>query len=397
VSKNNPDNPLSSATPETPMTKKVVPIFFLLALSCLCLALNVASAQEKPKAKAAPVLAGEAVRGSIPVTLTAVGTVEASEVVEIKARINGLLRKVHFAEGCDVREGDPLFSIDSRDLEAQLRSARAGLDRIRAQLKKAGEDKRRNDDLLRQGLISRDRQETTDTAVAALQAELREAEAAVEAAAVNLSHAEIISPLSGRTGVLQLNAGNMVKANADSPMVVISRIEPVNVRFAVPEVHLPAIMTAQAKTPLRVTARPAGVNEAVSGSLFFIDSAVDSRTGTIILKARFANDGRQLWPGQFADVTLEVGTKQDAVLVPERAVAQGADGEYVFVILPDNTVEYRTVRTGLRHGDRGVVESGLNGGERVVLDGHLRLTPGAAVTIRSEGGGPAEGAPGAGQ
>lgn len=379
------------------MTKILVSIFSLLALSCLCLSLNPASAQEKPKAKAAPVLAGEAVRGSIPVTLTAVGTVEASEVVEIKARINGLLRKVHFEEGSDVREGDPLFSLDSRDLEAQLRSARAGLDRIRAQLKKAGEDKRRNDDLLRQGLISRDQQETTDTALAALQAELREAEAAVEAAAVDLSHAEIRSPLNGRTGVLQLNAGNMVKANADSPMVVISRVEPVNVRFSVPEAQLSAIMAAQAKAPLRVTARPAGVSEAVSGSLFFIDSAVDSKTGTITLKARFANDGRQLWPGQFADVTLEVGTMQDAVLVPERAVAPGAEGEYVFVILPDNTVEYRTVRTGLRHGDLVVVESGLNGGERIVLDGHLRLTPGAAVTIRSEGGGPAEGKPGAGQ
>lgn len=379
------------------MTKRLVSIFILLLLSVPCLALNVASAQEKPKAKAAPVLAGEAVRGSIPVTLAAVGTVEASEVVEIKARINGLLRKVHFEEGSDVREGDPLFSLDSRDLEAQLRSARAGLDLIRAKLKKAGEDKRRNDDLLRQGLISRDRQETTDTAVAALQAELREAEAAVEAAAVNLSHAEIRSPLSGRTGVLQLHAGNMVKANADSPMVVISRIEPVNVRFAVPEVHLPAIMAAQAKAPLRVTARPAGVGEAVSGSLSFIDSAVDSGTGTIILKARFANDGRQLWPGQFADVTLEVGTMQDAVLVPERAVAQGADGEYVFVIMPDSTVDYRPVKTGLRHGDLAVIESGLDGGERVVLDGHLRLTPGAAVTVRDEGAAPADGAPGAAQ
>ena len=379
------------------MTKRLVSIFFLLALSCLCLSLNPASAQEKPRTKAAPVLAGEAVRGTIPVTLTAVGTVEASEVVEIKARINGLLRKVHFEEGSDVRQGDPLFSLDSRDLEARLRSARAGLDRIRAQLKKAGEDKRRNDDLLRQGLISRDQQETTDTALAALQAELREAEAAVEAAAVDLSHAEIRSPLNGRTGVLQLHAGNMVKANADSPMVVISRVEPVNVRFAVPEAHLSAIMAAQAQAPLRVTARPAGVNEAVSGSLFFIDSAVDSKTGTITLKARFANDGRELWPGQFADVSLEVGTVQDAVLVPERAVAPGADGEYVFVILADNTVEYRTVRTGLRHGDRVVVESGLNGGERIVLDGHLRLTPGAAVTIRSEGGAPVEGTPGAGQ
>lgn len=379
------------------MMKRVVHIVFLLVLSCL--ALHSASAQEKPKAKAAPVLAGEAVRGSIPVTLTAVGTVEASEVVEIKARINGLLRKVHFEEGSDVREGAPLFSLDSRDLEAQLRSARAGLDRIRAKLKKAGEDKRRNDDLLRQGLISRDQQETTDTALAALQAELREAEAAVEAAAVDLSHAEIRSPLSGRTGALQLHAGNMVKANADSPMVVISRVEPVNVRFAVPEAHLSGIMAAQAKAPLTVTARPAGLNEAVSGSLSFIDSAVDSRTGTIALKARFANADRRLWPGQFADVTLEVGTMQDAVLVPGRAVAPGAEGEFVFVILADNTVEYRTVRTGLRHGDLVVVESGLNGGERIVLDGHLRLTPGAAVTIRNqgEGAGPADTAPGAGQ
>jgi multidrug efflux system membrane fusion protein len=379
------------------MTKRFVLIFFLLALSCLCLSLNRASAQEKPKAKAAPVLAGEAVRGSIPVTLAAVGTVEASEVVEIKARINGLLRTVHFDEGSDVRQGDPLFSLDSRDLEAQLRSARAGLDRIRAQLKKAGEDKRRNDDLLRQDLISRDQQETTDTALAALQAEMREAEAAVDAAAVDLSYSEIRSPLSGRTGVLQLHAGNMVKANADSPMVVISRVEPVNVRFAVPEARLSDIMAAQAKAPLRVTARPAGLSEAVSGSLSFIDSAVDSRTGTITLKARFANADRQLWPGQFADVILEVGTMQDAVLVPGRAVAPGAEGEYVFVILPDNTVEYRTVRTGLRHGDLAIVKSGLNGGERIVLDGHLRLTPGAAVTIRSEGGVPAEGTPGAGQ
>ncbi|GAB6111394.1 efflux RND transporter periplasmic adaptor subunit [Desulfomicrobium salsuginis] len=380
------------------MTKRLVPIC-LLALICLFSAHSQAFAQEKPKAKAAPVLAGEAVRGSIPVILTAVGTVEASEMVEIKARINGLLRTVHFEEGSDVREGDPLFSLDSRDLEAQLRSARAGLDRIKAQLKKAGEDKRRNDDLLRQGLISRDQQETTDTALAELQAEQREAEAAVEAAGVALSYAEIRSPITGRTGVLQLHAGNMVKANADTPMVVISRIEPVNVRFSVPEAHLPAIMAAQAKAPLKVTARPAGVSEAVSGSLSFIDSAVDSRTGTITLKARFANAGRQLWPGQFADVSLEVGTMQDAVLAPERAVAQGADGEYVFVILPDNTVEYRTVRTGLRHGDNVVVESGLSGGERIVLDGHLRLTPGAAVTVRGQGeaAAPAGGKQGAGE
>ena len=380
---------------------RYVRILSLCALLFVFLRPGVSLAQEKPKPRPAPVLAGEAVRGSIPVTLTAVGTVEASETVEIKARINGLLRKVHFEEGSDVREGDLLFSLDSRDLEAQLRSARAGRDRIAARLKKAAEDKRRNDDLLNQGLISRDQQETSATSLEALQAELREAEAVVEEAAVALSHAEIRSPINGRTGVLQLDAGNMVKANADTPMVVISRVEPVNVRFAVPEAHLSAIMAAQAQAPLKVMARPAGVEEDVAGALYFVDSGVDSRTGTISLKARFANRGRHLWPGQFADVSLEVGAKNDVVLVPERAVAPGADGEYVYIVLPDGTVEYRTVRTGLRHGGLAVVESGLDGGERIVLDGHLRLSPGAAVTIRAqgEGGGkaPAEERKGAGQ
>lgn len=383
------------------MLTRYVRTFPLCVLLLVFLYSGASLAQDRPKARPAPVLAGEAVRGSIPVTLTAVGTVEASETVEIKARINGLLRKVHFDEGSDVREGDLLFSLDSRDLEAQLRSARAGRERIEARLKKAAEDKRRNDDLLSQGLISRDQQETSATSLEALQAELREAEAVVEEAAVALSHAEIRSPITGRTGVLQLDAGNMVKANADTPMVVISRVEPVNVRFAVPEAHLSSIMAAQAQAPLRVTARPAGTEGAVSGSLYFIDSAVDSRTGTITLKARFANAGRQLWPGQFADVSLEVGTKSDVVLAPERAVAPGADGEYVYVILPDGTVEYRTVTTGLRHGGLAVIESGLDGGETIVLDGHLRLSPGAAVTIRSqgEGGGkaPADADKGSGQ
>lgn len=376
-------------------------LIFAAILLIFC-SVAAAQPQDKPKPKAAPVTAGEAVRGAVPILLTAIGTVEASEVVEVKARINGLLREVHFEEGQDVHRGDPLFSLDSRDLEAELRSARAGLDRVRAQLRKAVEDKRRNDDLLRQGLISRDRQETTATAQESLQAEVQEAEAAVEEAKVALSHAEIRSPIDGRTGTIQLHAGNMVKANADSPMVVISRVEPVNVRFAVPESHLAAIMAAQATAPLRVLAKPAGLPEPVAGSLSFIDRGVDARTGTIALKARFANTNRQLWPGQFADVTLEVGVLKDVVLVPERAVSPGADGEYVYAILPDGTVEYRTVATGLRHDGMVVVKSGLQGGEKVVLDGHLRLSPGAAVTIRPEGQGgkpeaPAEAQKGAGQ
>lgn len=357
----------------------------LMILAAVFLVSTVAPAQDKPAAKPAPkpapVTAGEAVRGSLPILVSAVGAVEAGAVVEIKARISGLLRAVHFTEGQDVRQGDLLFSIDSRDLEADLRSARANLDRSRSHLAKAEEDKRRFDDLLSQGMVSRDQQESTATALAALQAEIRSAEAAVEAAKVELSFAEIRSPITGRTGVLQMDAGNMVKANADSPMVVISQVEPVNVRFSVPEIHLGAIMAGQHAAPLAVTAKPAGAPVA-TGRLVFIDSAVDSQTGTIALKAQFPNTDRSLWPGQFTDVTLTVDTRNNVVLVPAQAVTPGAEGEFVYIIRPDSTVEYRLVKTGPRQDGHVVVESGLEGGEKIVLDGHLRLSPGAAVTIR---------------
>ena len=371
-------------------------LFILCALFLLLITLP-ASAQEKstgkPAPKAAPVVAGETVRRSVPVLLAAIGTVEASEVVEIKARISGLLQKVHFVEGQDVHRGDLLFSIDSRDLEAKLRSARADLDRSRAKLAKAEEDKRRFDRLLDKGIISRDQQETTATALSALQAEIRAGEASVEAAKVELSHAEIRSPINGRAGALQLHAGNMVKANADTAMVVLYCVEPVNVRFSLPEMHLATIMKGQNAGPLKVQTKPAGADETVPGVLYFIDSSVDAGTGTIALKARFANAKRLLWPGQFADVTLEVGALQDAVLVPAQAVTPGAEGEFVYIIRPDNTVEYRVVKTGQRHDGHVVVTSGLDGGERVVLEGHLRLAPGAAVTIRSGDGQATPGTP----
>jgi multidrug efflux system membrane fusion protein len=368
-----------------PMPRTYPRILLALVSFCLICGLSAVHAQDKPAAKPAPkpapVTAGEAVRGSLPLLVPAVGTVEAGAVVEVKARINGLLRAVHFAEGQDVRQGDLLFSIDSRDLEADLRSARANLERSRSHLAKAEEDKRRFDSLLSQGMVSRDQQESTATALAALQAEIRSAEAAVEAARVQLSFAEIRSPITGRAGVLQMDAGNMVKANADSPMVVISQVAPVNVRFSVPEIHLGAIMAGQRAAPLAVMARPAGA-PAATGKLVFIDSSVDSQTGTIALKAQFSNTERTLWPGQFADVTLTVGTRDNVVLVPAQAVTPGAEGEFVYIIRPDSTVEYRLVKTGPRQDGLVVVESGLEGGEKIVLDGHLRLSPGAAVTIR---------------
>lgn len=342
-------------------------------------------AGEKPKAKGAPVLVAEAVRGSIPIQLSAIGNVQAGATVGVKSRINGDLLKVHFEEGQDVKKGDILFTIDSRDLEATLREAKAQLARSRAQLRKAEEDKRRYDELMRQQIISRDQQETTATSLAVLQAQIAADQAAVDSAQVQLSYAIIRSPLDGRTGEVLLNAGNMVKANADTPMVTVQQVEPLDVRFTVPEMHLGAIMAAQSAGGLRVRATAPGQNKTAEGRIAFIDSSVDAQTGTIALKASFPNRDRALWPGQFVNVVFELGRRENVVLAPTQAVSTGSEGDFVYILKPDNTVEYRLVTTGPIFDGKTLIEKGLQGGERVVIDGHLRLAPGAAVEVRTPG------------
>lgn len=348
-------------------------------------------AGEKPKAKGAPVLVAEAVRGSIPIQLSAIGNVQAGATVGVKSRINGDLLKVHFEEGQDVKKGDILFTIDSRDLEATLREAKAQLARSRAQLRKAEEDKRRYDELMRQQIISRDQQETTATSLAVLQAQIAANQAAVDSAQVQLSYAIIRSPLDGRTGEVLLNAGNMVKANADTPMVTVQQVEPLDVRFTVPEMHLGTIMAAQSAGGLRVRAAAPGQNKTAEGKIAFIDSSVDAQTGTIALKASFPNRDRALWPGQFVNVIFELGRRENVVLAPTQAVSTGSEGDFVYILKPDNTVEYRLVTAGPIFDGKTLIEKGLQGGEKVVIDGHLRLAPGAAVEVRTPGQGSAGG------
>lgn len=360
----------------------------LFVLSCLLVFAAVgghaqdAAPDSSVRQPAVPVSVGPVTRGDIPLFVRAVGSVEASAVVEIKARISGVVQDVHFRAGQDVRVGDRLFSIDDRELTAALHVAGANLAQAKARLAKAEKDARRFAGLLRDGIVSRDQQEAVSTDEAALRAQVLAQEAAVEAARVALSHAEIRAPLAARAGDVLLHAGNMVKANADSPMVVLSRLEPVDVRFSVPEKYLSTIRERMLTSALRVEATPTGSPDAVRGVLHFVDNTVDTGTGTIVLKARFANTDRALWPGQFTDVILELGRKDNAVLVPEQAVMPGADGEFVYVVRADKTVDYRLVRTGVRHAGLAEVLSGLEGGEHVVLDGHLRLSPGAAVSLR---------------
>jgi multidrug efflux system membrane fusion protein len=210
-------------------------------------------------------------------------------------------------------------------------------------------------------------------------------EAAVESAKLQLGYTAIYSPISGRTGKILIDQGNMIKANDDNKsLVVIEQIQPIYVSFSVPEASLPQIMERMKGRELVVNAMTDGsMTGAEKGRLSFVDNSVDSKTGTIRLKGVFDNRERRLWPGQFVNVALILGSLQNVVTVPSQAVQTGESGLFVFVITPENAVQLKPVKTGKSYGGETIIESGILAGERVVTDGHLRLTPGATVEISS--------------
>ncbi|GAB7079095.1 efflux RND transporter periplasmic adaptor subunit [Megalodesulfovibrio paquesii] len=361
---------------------------------CVCVLVGVLAwasagfAQGKGTPQPAPVLEAVAAVESVPEVVAAVGNVEAANTVSIKARINGELVKVHFAEGQEVKKGEVLFTIDPRPLEAEVRQAKANLERNQALMRKAEEDNRRYERLVNERIISREQFEEKMTNLAALQAQVKADEAAVESAQVELTYAVIRSPIDGRTGQTLVDEGNMIKANADEAMVVIQQIEPIFVQFSVPEARLAEVMARFKEAALEVRAAPPGQEQQqAEGALTFIDNTVDRKTGAIALKARFENKDHRLWPGQFVNVQMVLGVRDKVVTVPSQAIMASSQGDAVYVIKDDNTVEFRPVKTDEQLGSglegKAVVESGLSGGERVVTDGHLRLAPGRPVEVRN--------------
>ncbi len=357
---------------------------------------------------AVPVSVATAVQQSVPVEIHAIGTVEASKVVQVKSQIAGELMSVHFIEGSDIQKGDLLFEIDPRPYQealrqaegavakdrAQLAQAEANLGRDRAQLKFADADAARYEALLREGVASRAQydqaranadalkesvradQAAIDTARAALQSDL----AAVDRAKLDLSYCQIRSPISGRAGNLLVHEGNLVQANGDKALVVINQITPIFVSFGVPEEHLSAIRRSSSARQLPVKASPQDNPERnVAGVLTVIDNTVDPATGTIRLKATFDNVERLLWPGQFVSVVLTLDTRRNAVVVPSEAVQAGQQGPFIYVAKPDQTVELRKVAVGISVGKGMVIDKGIVAGETVVTDGQLRLFPGAHI------------------
>jgi multidrug efflux system membrane fusion protein len=338
---------------------------------------------QKAVLRPVPVTADTAKQKDIPVEIKAIGNVESFSTVSIKARINGELQKAHFKEGQEVSKGQLLFSIDPRPFQAALDEALARLEKDKALFSKAEDDYRRYESLYQRGSVSRDQFDQIRTSMNALKATLQADQAVVENAKVQLGYTSIYSPITGRTGSILLDQGNMIKANDDNKsLVVIEQIRPIFVSFAVPEAYLAEIMSRFKKEKLSVTVIPDG-SQAVEekGILSFFDNSVDTKTGTIRLKGTFENRAGRLWPGQFVNVVLTLGSLKDVVAVPSQAVQNGASGPYVFTITQDSKVEYKPVSPGRTYNGEIIIDKGVSSGERVVTDGHLRLTPGASVEI----------------
>jgi multidrug efflux system membrane fusion protein len=335
---------------------------------------------------AMPVTVATAAKKTMPVEIRAIGNVVASATVSVLARVGGALEEVHFREGAEVEKGELLFVIDPRPYEVALKEAEAYLARDQALLERAEADLKRYAELVKQDFVTKEQYDQARASAASLKATVRADEAAVKDARLQLSYCTIYAPIDGRTGDLLVDAGNLIKANDDHPMVVINQIRPVEVSVAVPEEYLPRIRVSQASGPLKVRALSDREKSGTlaQGRLVFVNNTVDTATGTILLKASFANEDESLWPGQFVNVALTLGEQADAVIIPSNAVQTGQQGPYVFVVKDDHTVESRPVVVSRVLGEETVIEKGVQPGETVVTDGQLRLAPGVRVEIKVE-------------
>ena len=348
------------------------------------------ASNETRSARPAPaqlVVADVATQSPTPILVTAIGTVQSIATVMIKSRVDGEIAKVNFEEGQEVKEGDILFILDDRAVRAQLQQAEATLERDRAQLERNQLEVKRQTELAGRGVASAQKLEETMTNAEVYEATVRAGEAAVETARVQLNYATILAPITGRTGSVALKRGNVVKAvdtaPVVAPLVTITQVRPIYVTFTIPEKYLADLRAAQASGPLPVTvAIPDQPQRPITGTLTFVDNQVDAATGTIALKATFANDDTRLWPGQFVTVTLQLGIQANAVVVPNAGIQIGQNGPYVFVIKNDSTVELRLVRTSRAVGNRTVIAEGLAAGDRIVVDGQLRLANGTRVNVQ---------------
>jgi multidrug efflux system membrane fusion protein len=330
---------------------------------------------------AVPVTIVPVVTKSVPVKLYAIGNVEPYTTVAVKARVDGQIVAVKFKEGDEVKQGTILFEIDRRPFEAQLKQAQANLLKDKALLDHAIEQEKRYRDLLDKKFISADGYELVRTNAETAAATVGADEAATESVKLQVDYCTIRSPVTGYAGKIMIQQGNLVKANDTNSLVVVNQVLPIYTSFSVPEQNLPDVRRYQADGELQVTAGIVNSGRPpVPGKLSFVDNSTDITTGTIKLKAEFPNVDKALWPGQFVNVVLTLTQQKDAIVTPSMSVQNGPTGQYVFIVLPDQTVDLRAVKIARTEGDDAVVATGLAVGEQVVTTGQLRLAPGIKVT-----------------
>jgi len=407
-----------------------------------------AQAKAPATREAVPVTVGVAVSKALPVQIRAIGTVQAYASVTIKSQLDTEVAQVHITEGQAVKKGDLLFTLDRRPWESALRQAEANLARDTAQLKQAQavvaqtlaaekqaeanlardtaqlenarSQARRYKSLVEEGAISKELYDNVQTAATAqeatiqadqaaitnarasiraaqatvenIKAVLKADQAAMETVRVQLSYTTIRAPMDARAGNLLVRPGSAVKArDSTAEMLVLNQIQPIYASFSVPEQSLPDIKKYLAAKSIRVEATPRGQQiSPVTGELTFVNNTVDPSTGTIQLKATFPNRESTLWPGQFVNIAMTLTVLPNQTVIPSQAIQTGQQGQYVYVMRPDSTVEMRPITAGRRIGGESVVEKGVAPGDTVVTDGHLRLVSGTRVQVKKEAGPAAE-------
>ncbi|WP_437612980.1 MdtA/MuxA family multidrug efflux RND transporter periplasmic adaptor subunit [Erwinia sp. V71] len=331
----------------------------------------------------APVQASEAVTQSVPHYLSGLGSVTAANTVTVRSRVDGELMALHFNEGQQVTAGQLLAEIDPRPYQVALTQAQGQLAKDQATLANARRDLARYEKLAKTGLVAQQELDTQRSLVSETLGTIKADEGSVASAQLNLTYSRITAPIAGRVGLKQVDIGNTISSGDTTGIVVITQTHPIDVTFSLPESSIPSILQAQKSgQPLLVEAWDRSNQQKLTeGQLLSLDNQIDSTTGTIKMKARFANQDDQLFPNQFVNARLKVNTLQDAVVIPAAALQMGNEGHFVWVVNSDNKVSKKRVTAGLQDSEKVVISAGLNAGERVVTDGLDRLTEGATVEI----------------
>lgn len=357
------------------------------ALCGFALALVVAAACSKsdpPRQPQIPVSVTNVKRTSVPYIVMANGVAEPMQTVAVESQVNGILNRVTFAEGQEVQAGQVLFEIDSRPYVAVLEQARGQLARDVAQAANARRDAARYAALVKEGYVTTSQADQAEATAASAAATVEADRATVARAALDVANSTIRAPISGRTGSLLVRRGNLVKANSEPPLVIINQIQPILVRFSVPQSQFPDIQRYyRGGNGLAVRATPSeGAGVPLMGTLAFVDNNVDSTTGTVLLKARFANPEGSLWPGQYTNVALQLYVDPNALTLPAQAVLTGQQGTYVFTIDTAGKAKQTPIQVARTVDSLTVITSGLAEGERVIISGQSRLTQGSKVSIK---------------